>query len=187
MSRTAMGSRAQSPNARNDYSNMILTAVKADKGRAGTSAQSIQRYIKNNFKVGANADSRIKLTLKKLVAAGALMQTKRKGGLGSFKIIKAAPGRRRGRRRPRRRRRSRRSGSRRRRSRGRRRRRHRSRRRRRRRSRRGRRKRRTSRRRRRRRRSGRRRRARARRRRHPRRSRRARSRSSRSRRRRRRN
>ncbi|XP_048089462.1 histone H1.0 [Alosa alosa] len=71
------------------YSEMIKAAILADKSRGGASRQSIAKYIKNHYKVGDNADSQIKLALKRLVGTGLLRQTKGIGASGSFKLAKA--------------------------------------------------------------------------------------------------
>lgn len=71
------------------YSDMIKAAIAADRSRSGASRQSIQKYVKNHYKVGDNADSQIKLALKRLVASGLLRHTKGIGASGSFKLAKA--------------------------------------------------------------------------------------------------
>ncbi|XP_042570678.1 histone H1.0-like isoform X2 [Cyprinus carpio] len=72
------------------YSEMIKAAIAADRSRGGgASRQSIQKYVKNHYKVGDNADSQIKLALKRLVASGLLRHTKGIGASGSFKLAKA--------------------------------------------------------------------------------------------------
>ncbi|XP_044533305.1 histone H1.0 [Monodelphis domestica] len=70
------------------YSDMIVAAIQAEKNRAGSSRQSIQKYIKNHYKVGENADSQIKLSIKRLVTTGVLKQTKGVGASGSFRLAK---------------------------------------------------------------------------------------------------
>ncbi|KYO36351.1 histone H1.0 [Alligator mississippiensis] len=70
------------------YSDMIVAAIQAEKSRAGSSRQSIQKYIKNHYKVGENADSQIKLSIKRLVTTGVLKQTKGVGASGSFRLAK---------------------------------------------------------------------------------------------------
>ncbi|XP_029445978.1 histone H1.0-B-like [Rhinatrema bivittatum] len=71
------------------YSDMIVAAVQAEKSRSGSSRQSIQKYIKNYYKVGENADSHIKLAIKRLVTSGTLKHTKGVGASGSFRLAKA--------------------------------------------------------------------------------------------------
>lgn len=71
------------------YSDMILAAVQAEKSRSGSSRQSIQKYIKSHYKVGENADSQIKLAIKRLVTSGTLKHTKGVGASGSFRLSKA--------------------------------------------------------------------------------------------------
>ncbi|XP_028670084.2 histone H1.0-B-like [Erpetoichthys calabaricus] len=70
------------------YADMIKAAIHAEKNRTGSSRQAIQKYIKGNFKVGDNADSQIKLALKRLVTTGTLRHTKGMGASGSFKLAK---------------------------------------------------------------------------------------------------
>ncbi|XP_040841794.1 histone H1.0 [Ochotona curzoniae] len=71
------------------YSDMIVAAIQAEKNRGGSSRQSIQKYIKNHYKVGENADSQIKLAIKRLVTTGVLKQTKGVGASGSFRLAKS--------------------------------------------------------------------------------------------------
>lgn len=70
------------------YSDMIVAAIQAEKNRAGSSRQSIQKYIKSHYSVGENADSQVKLAIRRLVTAGALQQTKGVGASGSFRLAK---------------------------------------------------------------------------------------------------
>ncbi|XP_043823259.1 histone H1.0 [Dromiciops gliroides] len=70
------------------YSDMIVAAIQAEKNRAGSSRQSIQKYVKKHYKVGENADSQIKLSIKRLVTTGVLKQTKGVGASGSFRLAK---------------------------------------------------------------------------------------------------
>ncbi|XP_035253747.1 histone H1.0-B [Anguilla anguilla] len=70
------------------YSEMILTAVRADNTRGGASRQSIQKYVKSHYKVGENADTQTKLAIKRLVHSGTLCQTKGSGVSGSFRVAK---------------------------------------------------------------------------------------------------
>ncbi|CAO2601638.1 Histone H1.0 [Lemmus lemmus] len=67
---------------------MIVAAIQAEKNRAGSSRQSIQKYIKSHYKVGENADSQIKLSIRRLVTTGVLKQTKGVGASGSFRLAK---------------------------------------------------------------------------------------------------
>lgn len=71
------------------YSDMIKAAIVNDASRSGASRQSIQKYVRKNYKVGDNADVQIKLALKRLVASGYLRHTKGVGASGSFKLAKA--------------------------------------------------------------------------------------------------
>uniref|UniRef100_A0A8V0Y7Z9 Histone H5 n=4 Tax=Gallus gallus TaxID=9031 RepID=A0A8V0Y7Z9_CHICK len=71
------------------YSEMIAAAIRAEKSRGGSSRQSIQKYIKSHYKVGHNADLQIKLSIRRLLAAGVLKQTKGVGASGSFRLAKS--------------------------------------------------------------------------------------------------
>ena len=73
------------------YAEMISQAIAALKERSGSSRQAIVKYVKGNFKVADNCDSHVKVSLKRLVAAGTLIQVKGTGASGSFKLAKAAP------------------------------------------------------------------------------------------------
>merc|ERR1719206_576746 len=70
---------------------MIVAAVKALKERKGSSKAAILKYILANYKVGdeKKASVRVKLALRKLGAAGKLVQQKGTGASGSFKLPKA--------------------------------------------------------------------------------------------------
>ncbi|XP_047465609.1 histone H1.0-B [Mugil cephalus] len=70
------------------YSDMIKAAIIHDASRSGASRQSIQKYVRKNFKVGDNADVQIKMALKRLVASGMLRHTKGIGASGSFRLTK---------------------------------------------------------------------------------------------------
>ncbi|XP_011819654.1 PREDICTED: histone H1.0 isoform X1 [Colobus angolensis palliatus] len=85
------GRRFQQPDQTDHpkYSDMIVAAIQAEKNRAGSSRQSIQKYIKSHYKVGENADSQIKLSIKRLVTTGVLKQTKGVGASGSFRLAKS--------------------------------------------------------------------------------------------------
>lgn len=71
------------------YLEMIVAAIGALKERNGSSRQAISKYIKAHYKVGDNADTCIKMALKRGVAAEKLKQVKGTGASGSFKL--AAP------------------------------------------------------------------------------------------------
>uniref|UniRef100_G3P2U9 H1.0 linker histone n=1 Tax=Gasterosteus aculeatus TaxID=69293 RepID=G3P2U9_GASAC len=70
------------------YSEMIRAAIAHDASRSGASRQSIQKYVRKNYKVGENADVQIKLALRRLVAAGSLRHTRGIGASGSFRWAK---------------------------------------------------------------------------------------------------
>ncbi|KAJ7375248.1 hypothetical protein OS493_001993 [Desmophyllum pertusum] len=70
------------------YSEMINTAILTLKDRNGSSRQSIEKYIKANYKVGDTAGQYIKRALKKGVTDGKFLHTKGVGASGSFKLPK---------------------------------------------------------------------------------------------------
>ncbi|NXL90095.1 H5 protein, partial [Alectura lathami] len=76
------------------YSEMIAAAIRAEKSRGGSSRQSIQKYVKSHYKVGRNADLQIKLSIRRLLAAGVLKQTKGVGASGSFRLAKSVKAKR---------------------------------------------------------------------------------------------
>ncbi|NXV80161.1 H5 protein, partial [Atlantisia rogersi] len=80
---------ARRPAAHPTYSDMIKAAIRAEKSRGGSSRQSIQKYVKSHYKVGQHADVQIKLSIRRLLAAGVLKQTKGVGASGSFRLAKA--------------------------------------------------------------------------------------------------
>ncbi|XP_074757454.1 histone H1.0 [Athene noctua] len=77
------------PAAHPTYSDMIIAAIRAEKSRSGSSRQSIQKYVKSYYKVGQHADAQIKLSIRRMLAAGVLKQTKGVGASGSFRLAKA--------------------------------------------------------------------------------------------------
>lgn len=80
--------KPKKPASHPKYSEMIKAAIVHDANRNGASRQSIQKYVKKNYKVGDNVDVQIKLALKRLVESGMLRQTKGIGASGSFKLTK---------------------------------------------------------------------------------------------------
>lgn len=68
------------------FSDMVKTAIATLKERNGSSRQAILKYIQGNFKVGSNADTVVKRSLKSMVKDGKLVQTKGTGASGSFKL-----------------------------------------------------------------------------------------------------
>ncbi|XP_012369691.1 histone H1.0-like [Octodon degus] len=68
---------------------MIITAIQAKNNCAGSLCQSIQKYIRSHYKVGENADTQIKLSIKRLVTTRVLKQTRRVGDSGSFQLAKS--------------------------------------------------------------------------------------------------
>ncbi|XP_037546749.1 histone H1.0-B [Nematolebias whitei] len=81
-------SKPKKPTSHPKYSDMIKAAIVHDASRSGASRQSIQKYVRKNYKVGDNADVQIKMALKRLVASGMLRHTKGIGASGSFRLTK---------------------------------------------------------------------------------------------------
>lgn len=80
--------KPKKPASHPKYSDMIKAAIVHDASRSGASRQSIQKYVRKNYKVGENADVQIKMALKRLVASGMLRHTKGIGASGSFRLTK---------------------------------------------------------------------------------------------------
>ncbi|XP_041671307.1 histone H1.0-B [Cheilinus undulatus] len=80
--------KPKKPASHPKYSEMIKAAIVHDASRSGASRQSIQKYVRKNYKVGDNVDVQIKLALKRLVASGMLRHTKGIGASGSFRLAK---------------------------------------------------------------------------------------------------
>ncbi|XP_049627664.1 histone H1.0 [Suncus etruscus] len=87
--RAKAGAAGKKPHEHPKYSDMIVAALRADPQRAGSSRQSIQKYVKAHYAVGDNADAQTKLALRRLVAAGVLKQTRGVGASGSFRLARA--------------------------------------------------------------------------------------------------
>lgn len=68
------------------YAEMISAALAALKERNGSSRIAIMKHISANHKVGDNANSHVKLALKRGVASGVFKQVKGVGASGSFKL-----------------------------------------------------------------------------------------------------
>merc|ERR1739838_912359 len=73
------------------YNEMVVAALTELKSRKGTSKQAIVKYITSTYKVGDNAITHIKLTLKRMVVSGKLSQLSGVGASGSFKLNKPEP------------------------------------------------------------------------------------------------
>ncbi|XP_077358371.1 histone H1.0 [Festucalex cinctus] len=80
--------KPKKPASHPKYSDMIQAAIVHDASRSGASRQSIQKFVRKNYKVGDNADVQIKMALKRLVASGMLRHTKGIGASGSFRLTK---------------------------------------------------------------------------------------------------
>uniref|UniRef100_UPI0037E7D605 histone H1.0 n=1 Tax=Semicossyphus pulcher TaxID=241346 RepID=UPI0037E7D605 len=80
--------KPKKPASHPKYSDMIKAAIVHDASRGGASRQSIQKFVRKNYKVGDNVDVQIKLALKRLVASGMLRHTKGIGASGSFRLAK---------------------------------------------------------------------------------------------------
>jgi len=70
------------------YIEMVSAAIGTLKERNGSSRQAIVKYIRANYKVGDNCETHIKLSLKRGVMSGTLLQPKGTGASGSFKLVK---------------------------------------------------------------------------------------------------
>lgn len=79
---------AKKPADHPKYIDMISAAITSLKERTGSSRQAIVKYIKANYKVGDNADTHIKMALKRGVTSAVLVQAKGAGASGSFKVKK---------------------------------------------------------------------------------------------------
>ncbi|KAM4624252.1 histone H1.0 [Polymixia lowei] len=86
--KTKKVSKTRKPPSHPKYSEMIRAAILHDNTRGGSSRQSIQRYIRQNYKVGPGSDHQTKQALKRMVTSGALVHTKGIGASGSFKLAK---------------------------------------------------------------------------------------------------
>ena len=88
--KTAAVKKAKAKPTHPKTSEMVNTAIKTLKERGGSSLQAIKKYIAANYKVDVEKLAPfIKKYLKSAVVAGALIQTKRKGANGSFKLSAA--------------------------------------------------------------------------------------------------
>lgn len=86
--KTKKAGKPKKPASHPKYSEMIKAAIVHDASRSGASRQSIQKYVRKNYKVGDNADVQIKMALKRLVASGSLRHTRGIGASGSFRLAK---------------------------------------------------------------------------------------------------
>ena len=82
----ASSSKPKAAPAHPPYVTMIQEAIKSLQERGGSSRQKIFAYIKKNYSVGPNADTQVKLALRRAVKSGTLLQTKGTGASGSFKL-----------------------------------------------------------------------------------------------------
>lgn len=72
------------------YSVMIAAAIKGLKERNGSSRQAIVKYIVAHYKVDEKqANTQVKLSLRRGVQAGTLKQVKGVGASGSFRLAKS--------------------------------------------------------------------------------------------------
>merc|ERR1712029_209571 len=89
-----MGAKPKAPAAHPPYAAMIKAAIKALKDRTGSSRQAILKYICANYKVdAAKAQSRVRISLKKMVESKAVVAAAAAGkkGAGSFKLPAKEP------------------------------------------------------------------------------------------------
>ena len=68
------------------YADMIAAAIKEMKERGGTSRQKIVKYIGAHYKVGNAFGVQVRLAIRRMLKAGALLQAKGTGASGSFKL-----------------------------------------------------------------------------------------------------
>ena len=86
--------KPKAPAAHPPYAAMIKAAIKALKDRTGSSRQAILKYICANYKVdAAKAQSRVRISLKKMVESKAVVAAAAAGkkGAGSFKLPAKEP------------------------------------------------------------------------------------------------
>merc|ERR1712213_123122 len=86
--------KPKAPAAHPPYTAMIKAAIKALKDRTGSSRQAILKYICANYKVdAAKAQSRVRISLKKMVESKAVVAAAAAGkkGAGSFKLPAKEP------------------------------------------------------------------------------------------------
>ena len=86
--------KAAKPAAHPPYANMIVAAIKALKDKKGSSRQAILKHVVANNKVdAAKAGVRVKLALRKMVAAKKVVAAAAAGkkGAGSFKLPAKEP------------------------------------------------------------------------------------------------
>merc|ERR1711881_764800 len=83
---------AKKPAAHPPYAAMITAAIKGLADKKGSSRQAILKYVIANNKVdAAKAGVRVKLALKKMVAAKKIVAAAGKKGAGSFKLPAKEP------------------------------------------------------------------------------------------------
>merc|ERR1712141_128079 len=90
----AKAKKAAKPAAHPPYASMITAAIKGLKDKKGSSRQAILKYIVANNKVdAAKAGVRVKLALRKMVAAKKIVAAAAAGkkGAGSFKLPAKEP------------------------------------------------------------------------------------------------
>merc|ERR1712184_57667 len=90
----AKAKKAAKPAAHPPYASMITAAIKGLKDKKGSSRQAILKYIVANNKVdAAKAGVRVKLALRKMVAAKKVVVAAAAGkkGAGSFKLPAKEP------------------------------------------------------------------------------------------------
>merc|ERR1719204_2698109 len=90
----AKAKKAAKPAAHPPYASMITAAIKGLKDKKGSSRQAILKYIVANNKVdAAKAGMRVKLALRKMVAAKKVVAAAAAGkkGAGSFKLPAKEP------------------------------------------------------------------------------------------------
>ena len=82
--------KSKTPAAHPGFTKMITEAIVALKSRTGSSRAAILKYIVATYKVeAANPAINVRISLKRMVASGALKMAKASGkGAGCYKVVK---------------------------------------------------------------------------------------------------
>ena len=82
--------KSKTPAAHPGFTKMITEAIVALKSRTGSSRAAILKYIAANYKVeNANPAINVRISLKRMVASGALKMARASGkGAGCYKVVK---------------------------------------------------------------------------------------------------
>merc|ERR1712130_537257 len=82
--------KSKTPAAHPGFTKMITEAIVALKSRTGSSRAAILKYITANYKVeNANPAINVRISLKRMVASGALKMARASGkGAGCYRVVK---------------------------------------------------------------------------------------------------